>query len=114
MERITQAQALSINHSLNKEAAVQLQTAMSAISEKYYCAGWLLCLEYTLWGMILGTINREWGLGTVTEAEISELKQLSDTAGGWWAWDDIIDAELFQPLAEWDREYHTYIDEELP
>ncbi len=110
-ERVKHAQVHSISRAKNGEAAQQLRTAMSAISERYYYAGWLLGLEYTLWGMILGTVSREWGLGIVGQAEISEVKQLSDAAGGWWAWNDMIDAELFLPWTEWYNLYQTYVDE---
>ena len=113
LELVKQAQAKSITYAKNESAAQELRTAMSSISERYYCAGWLLCLEYTLWGMAQGTVSREWGLGTVGEAEIAEIKQLSEAAGGWWAWSDIVDAELFLPLAEWYNVYQAYVDEDI-
>jgi hypothetical protein len=70
---------------LDRDAAVLLEERMSAISEKYFCAGWLNGLEHDLWPMLQGG-SRDFGLGEVTEAEVDDLRRLHARAGGWWAW----------------------------
>jgi hypothetical protein len=72
---------------------------MSDISEEYYCAGWLIGLEEILWSMVVGN-RREFGMGVVTEDEVSQLKQLSDQAGGWWHYVEG-DGETFITLQDW-------------
>ena len=81
-------------------AARELGEAMSEISEEYYCAGWLIGLEFSLWEMIAGG-PRRFGMGDVTDAEIANLRRLADAAGGWCVWRDDHGGESFAPLAEW-------------
>ncbi len=93
------ALAQSLVSCLNLDAATLLLRLMEDISEEYYCAGWMGGLEYDLWAMVNGGL-REYGMGTVSETEVGELKRLSEAAGGWWKWHDQFEA-LFTPLNEW-------------
>ena len=91
-----------------EDAAEALAIHMSNISEDYYCAGWLMDLERTLWAMAEGG-DRRFGLGTVTEDEIATLRSLSERAGGWIVWRDrdgtTEGGNWFVTLAEWAEMY---------
>lgn len=95
--------AASLEYAKDRDAALALESAMSAISEDYYCAGWLIGLEFSLWAMVLGG-PRDFGIGTVTEEEIQELRRLSDACGGWIVWrqeDTFIMGQRFMPMELW-------------
>jgi hypothetical protein len=81
---------------LDRDAAVALAALMSEISEEYFCAGWLVGLERSLWPMLSGG-DRSFGLGEVTEREVAELKRLHEKAGGWWT----DGGDVFVTTAEW-------------
>jgi hypothetical protein len=86
--------------SLDPVAATALNEAMSAISERYWCAAWLRDLEFSLWAM-LGGGPREYGLGEVSAEELDGLRRLAERAGGWWRWSDMDEDEVFVPFREW-------------
>lgn len=94
--------------SVDPKAAFELACLMSSISEDYYCAGWLIGLEYVLWDMV-GGADRGFGLGEVTEREVAELRRLHEACGGWWAWDgDGADSgEKFLTAEEWEMHLKT-------
>jgi hypothetical protein len=77
-----------------------LEKLMSAISEDYWCAGWMHGLEYTLWDVITGRRT-----GVCSAEEIEQLKYLSEKCGGWIIWDDQSRGEKFVPMQEWLRLY---------
>ena len=52
-----------------------LERLMSAISEEYWCAGWMHNLEYTLWDVITGR-----RAGICSPEEIEQLQYLSRNA----------------------------------
>jgi hypothetical protein len=83
-------------------AARALNERMSAISEKYWYAAWLMDLEHSLWAMLEGG-PRRFGCGEVTEGELRELRELSQKADGWWRWSDADGDEVFVDLDEWRR-----------
>lgn len=89
------------------EAAAQLAAEMSEISEHYYCAGWLIGLEFSLWPFVADTSGEQhyFGMGTLSPAEVENLRTLSQKARGWWRWDEDLGGEVFVPLAEWERLY---------
>ena len=60
-----------------------LERLMSAISEEYWCAGWMHNLEYTLWDVVTGR-----RAGICSPEEIEQLKYLSEKCGGWIIWDE--------------------------
>lgn len=94
----------SLQKALDSDAAQALCAFMSELSERYYCAGWLIGLEHTLWPMVHGG-NREFGLGAVTEEEVAKLRRLHERAGGWWRWaedpEPAAGGEVFVPTEEW-------------
>lgn len=75
---------------------------MSAISEEYWCAGWMHNLEYTLWDVVSG--KRE---DICTPEEIEQLKYLSGKCGGWIVWDEQAKREKFVPIQDWLRLYEA-------
>ena len=77
-----------------------LAKIMSEISEDAYCAGWLVDLEYELW-QILVDGQGKFGFGAVSEAEIEELRLLSDLCGGWIVWDEERGGQTFVPFDQW-------------
>lgn len=83
----------------DENAALILRAAMSEISESYYAAGWLIGLEHVLWQMVEGG-ERRFGMGTVEEYEVANLKRLAEQCGGWWYFDDA-DGETFITTADW-------------
>lgn len=85
--------------SKDKDAALALNSLMSEISEDHYCAGWLGGLEYDLWKIVQGG-NREFGFGDIAESRVTELKRLSEKAGGWWYYDEE-NGETFIPMDAW-------------
>jgi len=72
---------------------------MSEISEDTYCAGWLINLEYELWQSLVDGPGEYFS--AVTEAEIEELRVLSDACGGWIVWDKDRGGQTFVPLDQW-------------
>jgi hypothetical protein len=84
-----------------QEARRALATFMSDLSEKCWCAGWLIGNENALWSLMLAGGGR-YGQDEVTPAEAASLKVMSDALGEWCVWSDDpqIDYE-FVPLAAW-------------
>ena len=66
---------------------LQLEELMSQISEEAYSAGWMIWLEYALWGILNGS-KRNYGRHVVSEVELLQLKCLSDKCGCWIVFDD--------------------------
>lgn len=94
----------SLGLSKDKIIAQSLRDLMSKISEDYYCAGWLCDLEYSLWGIIKGDANTEFGFSNVADYEIEALKKLSENCGGWWYFGDGM-GELFISTEKWEIMY---------
>ncbi len=90
---------LSLAKSLDRDFAMLLRDLMGFISEDLYCAGWLIGLEFTLWGMVQGD-EREFGMGEVSVEQVEKLRQYADRCGGWWRWSDGA-GEVFVPKDEW-------------
>jgi hypothetical protein len=86
-----------------------LRERMEALSEAWWCAGWMGGWEYMLWACVVGDAPGS-GMGALTEAERADLRQLAEDAGGWWVWDetlpdDVLMALSFVPLAAWQEQY---------
>lgn len=101
---------MSSDHNLSGDQAL-LAELMSDISEDCWCAGWLSCNEYSLWGMVTNpAAERRYGFSRVEDDQVAELKALSERTGGWIIyWDDSFDpkatlaewGERFIPMADW-------------
>ncbi len=82
--------------------------AMSDISERCYCSGWLYDLENVLWRVIQGCSQKYRGDGVnlVTRNEILLLKKLSRENGGWIRYSQGV-GPMFVPLDGWvSRPWH--------
>jgi hypothetical protein len=88
---------------LRELSARSLEERMSDISEDHYAAGWMSGLQYDLWQMLRGG-PRYYGMGSVSEADVTELRRLSEDAGGWH------DGNRLVPLDEWRREFARYFE----
>ena len=86
------------------DAAERLRSLMSDLSEDCWCAEWLDGCETALWAFVTEGPGG-WGLGTVDQRGVDELRDLSDKAGGWWVWNDALDGNVFVPRAEWLARY---------
>ncbi len=87
----------------------ELYEVMSDISEDCYCAGWMLGLEYAIWGALQDG-DRSYGMSEMDAAQLERCRVLAKELDGWVIWyDDDKDAELpldewgprFVPMAEW-------------
>lgn len=69
---------------------------MSDISEDHYCAGWMSGNEYRLWNAMTDPDDdRAYGMGKISDWEVTRLRELHNAAGGWWYWhDDCLEPEL--------------------
>ncbi len=105
IERRSKIYEVALLNARNDAIARALEDLMSDISEEYYCAGWLIGLEFTLWSMLEGG-SREFGMGVVTEDEVKRLRELSEQCGGWW-WGGETDDDVcrFVTLEEWAEIY---------
>lgn len=77
----------------------KLSDLMSELSEEYYCAGWLMGLEYALWEAVIGK-RSTFGGSPLEKADIDNLRFFSEKCGGWIYWDDE-KGETFAPLDAW-------------
>ena len=85
----------------------KLETFMSDISEKCYCAGWISGLEYTLWYAVENG-PLEYGHGIVTPEEIEQLKKLSQACSCWIFMDDDKEETAIELLL-WKQKYDEFI-----
>ena len=53
-----------------------LAELMSDVSEKSYCADWMMDVEYVLWHVLMNG-ERKYGQDMITWSDIDRLKQLS-------------------------------------
>lgn len=87
----------------------ELQDLMTDISQRCWCAGWMLGIEHDLWDL-LETNGGDLGMGYVSLEEADKLRALSKKLGGWVAWmeqeergnpDELAMGETFLPLDAW-------------
>ena len=86
---------------------------MSGISEGYYCAGWLIDLEFSLWAVVVGDDPNYFGFGGLSEREIKNLRELSRRIDGWIVWNDGREDNSDEwrrivPMSEWQSMYAEY------
>ena len=76
-----------IRKAANKALTHFLGEALSDLSERCWCAGWLGQCEYTIPELCRRVLKRgnsqTWGHGEVTYAEAKELTELADELGHW-------------------------------
>ncbi len=74
-----------------------LQTYMSTLSEDYWCAGWLVDLEYELWHEIIT------GPRFLRKEEVLHLAELAMMLDTWYEWNQPIG------LVDWDAKYQKWL-----
>ena len=94
------------------EPKEQLQIEISEISEAGYCAGWTRDIEFYLWKIVLNGLETEFGIKTITEQEIANLRTLAEQSGGWWRWSDEENKEVFIGLDEWQTIYRQFLEKQ--
>ena len=88
-----------------KHARAELLHLMEYLSEEHWCAGWIMSNEFILWEIVT-TGRRHYGMGGLTEDEVSRLRELAEDAGGWIAWDDDSESGTkFIPMKKWLERY---------
>jgi hypothetical protein len=78
---------------------LELYELMSDISEDCYYAGWMMGLEYAIWGALQDG-DRRYGAGEMDAEQLEQCRALAKELDGWVIWyDDDSDPEL--PIEEW-------------
>lgn len=90
-----------------------LARLMSEISEWCYCAGWLIDLEHYLWQHVIGD-PKPLAFPSIKKGEVEDLRELSNLAGGWIAWDTEDPGECFVPLEDWEKHHAEWRELEEP
>ncbi|MGG6281833.1 hypothetical protein ACQ4M3_09705 [Leptolyngbya sp. AN03gr2] len=93
--------AIAAQVSQDPVAAVQLYDLMSDISDEAWDAGWLIGLEFSLWGCLDEPVPISIGNMRFDREHQEELKELSNRAGGWWIWNQDADDPRFVLSEEW-------------
>ena len=86
-----------LENCLDETAAYRLRNVMENISEDYYAAGWLIGLEFSLFGVAYA--GETFG-GGCTHDEIAQLITLSQQCQGWWMWNQN-ERRRFVSFDEW-------------
>lgn len=86
-------------------AALGLLGLMRGLSEELWCAGWINCLEYSLWNVQPGML---YGQGSITERQSILLRLLSEECDGWWFWNDC--GPEFILRADWQKRADSYLN----
>jgi hypothetical protein len=91
-----------------------LKRVMSALSEEYYCAQWLIGNEYRLWADLTGEkVCGERGFG-ITDDEKAELRLVHEMAGGWIVWSDEAGDIVFLSDTEWQEHLKSESQRRIP
>jgi hypothetical protein len=83
------------------EAALELRSLMSDISEDHYAAGWLIGLEFDLWRLIFEAPENTFGFSTLSFESRSKLIELTYRCKGWWIHSDTYGGRKFLTYDEW-------------
>lgn len=79
-------------------AAIGLLALMTGISEEFWCASWLIDLEYSLWD---ATTDTKFGRRTITKRQATLLRLLSEECDGWWRYDRDHGEPVFISRSDW-------------
>lgn len=83
----------------------ELYDTMSDISEDCYCAGWMMGLEYAIWGALQDG-DRRYGRGEMDAEQLERCRRLSQELDGWVIWVDDDDVPEL-PNEEWGPRFVT-------
>jgi hypothetical protein len=79
----------------------KLADFMSDISERAYHAGWMMNLEYVLWGALVNG-ERQYGRYFITQADIDNLTRLAKQSNCWIYFDNNTE-ETAISFEQWSR-----------
>lgn len=86
-----------------------LYRLMSEISEDHWAAGWMSDNEFMLWEMMTDSeASREYGMYSVAESRLDELREISSELTGWIVFDH---DPKFIPLSEWLPRFDAWLKE---
>jgi hypothetical protein len=88
-----------MNHAIE-----ELEALMSEVSERAFCAGWYVELEFRLWAILKGA-NRRLGQIDVSDNTIGRLADLSARTGGWIAYGK---HQMFVPMDRWTMAFSRF------
>ena len=84
-----------------------LKDYMSWLSDEYWCAGWLIGLEYILWDLLVDPKSDAY-FGSFDQRHLDRLKWLFEGANCWFYWDNSISKVLPISLSDWDKKYKLW------
>lgn len=64
-----------------------LAELMGDISQRCYCAGWMLGLEHVLYAIVFNGADPDYGMDRVTREEIETMRRIAEDAGLWIVWE---------------------------
>lgn len=82
-----------------------LLSQMRYYSERRWCCGWLIDLEYVLWDEIMNSES--------TDRDLLEIAELAAHVNGWWIWNKDEELERFIELAEWASKFAVWKENKL-
>jgi len=91
-------------------AAYRLRNLMGDISEDHYAAGWLIGLEYMLFGAVYADDHFGGFQDGLSFEEKKELLTLSQRCQGWWMWSDGHGGREFVPFDRWFKIYQAHME----
>ncbi len=77
----------------------ELYETMSDISEDCYCAGWMMGLEFAIWGALQDG-DRRYGMSEMDAEQLERCRTLANELDGWVIWVDD-DERQNLPASEW-------------
>ena len=66
--------------------ADELRELMEDISNRHYCAGWMMGLERVLWAAAFEGKRGGYGNGELTDGVAATLRARAERADAWWHW----------------------------
>jgi len=84
-----------------------LAEAMSDVSERAYCAGWMDGTEYEVWRLLHEGGGWGWVGAEHLVSEMADVKAAFERAGCWIVWDDDLEE---QPITvdDWRQKYEAW------
>jgi hypothetical protein len=85
---------------------------MQAISQDQWAAGWKTDLEHDLYLMTFHGTPSDYGMSTIEQAALTELKRLAHLTHAWWVYEESAAGPSSIPLAEAERRFSKLVAED--
>lgn len=95
----------------NGIAFQELCDLLSDIGEDCYCASWLIDIEHSVWAMLGSKEPIEFGMGSVSPADLERAEALGKAIGGWARYEQ---GPRFVPADEWVQRHAEWMDKTTP